>query len=100
MICLEKKESFENKTNTSKTENKMLEFLAVQTCQKPVEQSKGEKTLQLILYLVLLAVAVAAIVDASYKKKISSTFQADIVVSILSPFLYWVLRAFGVLGEA
>lgn len=55
-----------------------------------------------VVYAVLvvcLAIHIAAIVDASKGKGNSTTYSADILLSVLSPIMYWILKLFGVVGE-
>ena len=54
-------------------------------------------TLFIILFL-LVVLQVGAIVSATSGLGVSNTYDADIVVSIFSPFMYWVLRLFHKLG--
>lgn len=54
-----------------------------------------------IIYAILvicLAIHVAAIVDASRGKGASKSYSADVILSVLSPVMYWILKAFGVIG--
>lgn len=45
-----------------------------------------------IVLVILLFLQIFAIVDAASGLGISETYNADIMVSIFSPFIYWVLR--------
>ena len=69
-------------------------------CYKPckVRFTKHDMMWLVPTLLICIVVQVWAIVDASQGRTRSKSFQADIVLSVLSPIFYWILKIAGVLG--
>ena len=56
---------------------------------------------RVVLFIVLFSIVllqVGAIVSAASGLGLSDTYNADILVSIFSPLMYWILRLFHKLG--
>lgn len=62
------------------------------------KKKKEPEVLVLIALLVIVVLQVCAVVSAASGLRKSDTYGTDIVVSIISPLMYWVLRFFHKLG--
>lgn len=67
--------------------------------ESPERVSETETIVLYITMVLLIILHAAAIVDAALGKNTSQTYDADIVVSIVSPIMYWILRFFRKLGR-
>ena len=69
-------------------------------CTDGQKQAEHEERRVVVLIVILLIVAlqVGAIVSAAKGKSSSSSFSADILLSVFSPVMYWILKIFKVIG--
>lgn len=62
------------------------------------KSSESSKMVLLLILAFLVLLQVGAIVNAASGYGKSPTYDADIVLSVISPVMYWILRIFKKLG--
>ena len=67
-------------------------------CSDGKKPSSEHRIAIYVILFICIAIHVAAIANAASGKGVSATYNADVLLSVMSPIMYWALKLFKVIG--